>query len=69
LSYQRLGKRVRQDLVRRVQRGDVTYARRLTNSRTVIVLDYAGEEMVFVYSNASKEILGFLPPFKQREER
>jgi hypothetical protein len=57
-----MGKLVRQDLVRRVQKGDVKYARRLTNSRTVIVLDYAGEERAFLYSSATKEILCFLPP-------
>ncbi len=57
-----IGKLVRQELVRRVQKGDVKYARRLTHSRTVIVLDYAGEERAFLYSRAAKEILCFLPP-------
>ena len=57
-----VGKMVRQDLIRRVQKGDVKYARKLTNSRTVIVLDYAKDEMAFLYSSATKEIIGFLPP-------
>ena len=57
-----VGKMVRQGLIRRVQKGDVKYARKLTNSRTVIVLDYAHGEMAFLYSSATKEIVCFLPP-------
>jgi hypothetical protein len=57
-----VGKMVRQSLIRRVQRGDVKYARKLTNSRTVIVLDYANAEMAFLYSSTTKEIVSFLPP-------
>jgi hypothetical protein len=57
-----VGKLARQTLIRRVQKGDVKYARRLTNSRTVIVLDYADGEMAFLYSSATKEIVCFLPP-------
>jgi hypothetical protein len=57
-----MGKMVRQSLIRRVQRGDVKYARKLTNSRTVIVLDYANGEMAFLYSSTTKEIVSFLPP-------
>jgi hypothetical protein len=57
-----VGKMVRQTLIRRVQKGDVKYARKLTNSRTVIVLDYAGGEMAFLYSSATKEIVSFLAP-------
>ena len=57
-----VGKMVRQTLIRRVQKGDVKYARKLTNSRTVIVLDYANGEMAFLYSSATKEIVSFLPP-------
>jgi hypothetical protein len=57
-----VGKMVRQSLIRRVQRGDVKYARKLTNSRTVIVLDYANGEMAFLYSSTTKEIVSFLPP-------
>jgi len=57
-----VGKLARQTLIRRVQKGDVKYARRLTNSRTVIVLDYAEGEMAFLYSSATKEIVCFLPP-------
>jgi hypothetical protein len=48
-------------LVERVQSGDVRYARRLTRSRTVVVLEYAGQEIAFIYSSASKEIISFLP--------
>jgi hypothetical protein len=55
------GKSARQTLVDRVQKGDVRYARRLTRSRTVIVLEYAGQEIAFIYSSASKEIVTFLP--------
>ena len=57
-----VGKQIRQSLIRRVCKGDVKYARKLTNSRTVIVLDYDGEEMSFLYSNAHKEIISFLSP-------
>jgi hypothetical protein len=57
-----VGKLARQTLIRRVQKGDVKYARKLTNSRTVIVLDYADGEMAFLYSSATKEIVCFLPP-------
>jgi hypothetical protein len=57
-----VGKLVRQSLIRRVRRGDVKYARRLTHSRTVIVLDHDGDEMAFLYSSAAKDILCFLPP-------
>ncbi len=57
-----VGKQARQILIRRVRKGDVKYARKLTNSRTVIVLDYDGGELVFLYSSASKEIISFLAP-------
>jgi hypothetical protein len=40
----------------------VKYARKLTNSRNVIVLDYGEGEVAFLYSSASKEIVSFLPP-------
>lgn len=56
------GKQVRQDLLRRVRTGNVRYARKLTGSRTVIVLEYAGEELAFLYSSATRRILCFLPP-------
>jgi hypothetical protein len=56
-----VGKMVRQSLIRRVQKGDVKYARKLTNSRTVIVLDFAHGEMAFLYSSTTKEIVSFLP--------
>jgi len=56
-----VGKMVRQSLIRRVQKGDVKYARKLTNSRTVIVLDYARGEIAFLYSSTTKEIVSFLP--------
>ncbi len=57
-----VGKLVRQALIHRVCSGDVKYARKVTNSRTVIVLEYAGNEMAFIYSNATKEIVSFLGP-------
>lgn len=57
-----IGKTVRQTLVQRVQRGEVKYARKLTHSRTVVVLDYAGREMALIYSNATGEIVTFLGP-------
>ncbi len=57
-----VGKAVRQMLVERVRSGEVKYARKLTHSRTVIVLDYAGREITFIYCNTSKEILTFLAP-------
>jgi hypothetical protein len=57
-----VGKMARQAMVRRVQKGDVKYARKLTHSRTVVVLDHAGSEVTFLYSSATKEIVSFLPP-------
>jgi hypothetical protein len=57
-----VGKQIRQSLIRRVWKGDVKYACKLTNSRTVIVLDYDGREVSFLYSNAEKEIITFLAP-------
>ena len=57
-----VGKQIRQSLVRRVWKGDVKYARKLTSSRTVIVLDYDGRELSFLYSSAHKEIITFLSP-------
>ena len=57
-----VGKLVRQTLIRRVSTGDVSYARKVTSSRTVIVLEYAGTEMAFIYSSATKEIISFLGP-------
>jgi hypothetical protein len=56
-----IGKMVRQSLIHRVQKGDVKYARKLTNSRTVIVIDYAHRELAFIYSSTTKEIVSFLP--------
>lgn len=58
----RVGKEVRLELIRRVWKGDVRYARKLTTSRTVIVLDYEGAELAFIYSRAAKEIISFLDP-------
>ena len=55
-------KQVRHELLRRLHLGDVQFACRLTRSRTVIVLEYAGSEFSFVYSNSTKEILRFLAP-------
>jgi hypothetical protein len=57
-----VGKMARQAMVRRVQKGDVKYARKLTHTRTVVVLDHAGGEVTFLYSSATKEIVSFLPP-------
>jgi hypothetical protein len=57
-----VGRHVRQTLIRRVGKGDVKYACRVTNSRTVVVLDYDGREVAFLYSNATKDIVAFLAP-------
>ena len=57
-----VGRLARQSMIRRVRKGDVKYARKLTNSRTVIVLDHAGGERAFLYSSATKEIISFLGP-------
>jgi hypothetical protein len=54
-----MGKEARRELIRRVWRGDVRYARKITASRTVIVLDYAGVELAFLYSSAAKDIISF----------
>jgi hypothetical protein len=65
-AHSRLGldidKLARQSMIRRVRKGDVKYAHKLTNSRTVIVLDHEGGERAFLYSSASKEIICFLGP-------
>ena len=55
-------KLARQSMIRRVRKGDVKYARKVTNSRTVIVLDHEGGERAFLYSSATKEIICFLAP-------
>jgi hypothetical protein len=57
-----VGKLARQSMIRRVRKGDVKYARKVTNSRTVIVLDHEGGERAFLYSSATKEIICFLAP-------
>jgi hypothetical protein len=57
-----VGKQIRQSLIRRVWKGDVKYARKLTNSRTVIVLDHDGREIAFLYCSTQKEIISFLSP-------
>jgi hypothetical protein len=57
-----VGRLARQSMIRRVRKGDVKYARKLTNSRTVIVLDHEGGERAFLYSSATKEIISFLGP-------
>jgi hypothetical protein len=57
-----VGKQARQSMIRRVRKGDVKYACKLTNSRTVIVLDHEGDERAFLYSSTTKEILCFLGP-------
>jgi hypothetical protein len=57
-----VGRQARQSMIRRVRRGDIKYARKLTNSRTVIVLDDEGGEWAFLYSSATKEIICFLGP-------
>ena len=65
-AHSRLGldvdKLARQSMIRRVRKGDVKYACKLTNSRTVIVLDDEGGERAFLYSSATKEIICFLAP-------
>ena len=58
-----VGKLARQTLIRQEYRqgmSDITTG--LTNSRTVIVLDYAQGEMAFLYSSATKEIVSFCRP-------
>lgn len=56
-----VGKLARRELIRKVQAGEIKFARRLTHSRTVVVADYAGLELTFLYSGAHKEIVTFLP--------
>jgi hypothetical protein len=57
-----IGKEVRRELLRRVWQGDIRYARKLTASRTVIVLEHGGAEMAFIYSRTARSILSFLEP-------
>jgi hypothetical protein len=47
-------------LIHRVHKGDVKYARKLTHSRTMIVLDHNGVELTFIYSSACKKIISIL---------
>lgn len=56
-----IGKAARRMLIRKVQTGEVKFSRRITRSRTVVVVDYAGVEVTFLYNRARKEILTFLP--------
>jgi len=56
------GKLVRRALIHQVQTGEVKFARKLTHSRTVIVAEYAGLELTFLYNGSRKEIVTFLPP-------
>jgi hypothetical protein len=56
-----IGKLARRSLIRKVQSGEVHYARKLSHSRTVIVADYAGMEVTFIYCGRTKSILTFLP--------
>jgi hypothetical protein len=55
-------KPARQSILRRARKGDIRYARKLTHSRTVMVVEYEGRELAFLYSTASQEIIGFLSP-------
>ena len=56
-----IGRIDRRALVRKVQTGEIRFARKLTNSRTVVVAEHAGREITFVYCGRSKCILTFLP--------
>ena len=47
-------------LLQRVRSGDIQYARKLTHTRTLIVLEHAGHELAFIYSSREKRILSFL---------
>ena len=49
-----------QHLLQRVRQGDITYACRLTRTRTLIVLDEEGRELAFIYSRRDKQIISFL---------
>lgn len=55
-------KAARQTILRRVRKGDIRYARKLTHSRTVMVVEHEGRELAFLYSSAHQEIIGFLSP-------
>jgi hypothetical protein len=54
-------------LIHRVHQGDVKHARKLTNSRTLIVLDHDGAELTFVYSSAQKKIISFVSSVAAQE--
>jgi hypothetical protein len=56
-----IGKAMRRELIRRVQAGEIDYARRVTHSRTAAVLQYEGTAIAVLYSRASKSILSILP--------
>ena len=43
------------------------HARKLTNSRTLIVLDHDGAELTFVYSSAQKKIISFVSSVAAQE--
>jgi hypothetical protein len=57
-----IGKRDRHALVRKVQAGEIKFAHKLTNSRTVVVAEHAGVDVTFIYCRRNKGILTFLPP-------
>ena len=62
-----VGKQARQTLIRRVQKGDVKYARKLTNSRTVIVLDYAGRrDWHFSTAARPRKLSAFWLPMRRK---
>jgi hypothetical protein len=48
-------------LLQHVRTGDIKFARRLTRSLTVIVLDHNGEELTVLYSSTRKKIVKLLP--------
>jgi hypothetical protein len=57
-----IGKVARRSLIGKLHSGDVCYARKLSQSRTVVVAEYAGIEVTFIYCGRTKSILTFLPP-------
>lgn len=50
------------DLCRRVQEDDVLARIRLTCSRSLVLIDFKGQELMLIFSNTREDIITFLPP-------
>lgn len=49
-------------LCRRVSEDNVLARIRLTCSRSLVLIDYKGQELMLIFSNSREDIITFLPP-------